>query len=149
MPFRAITSVIPPSKPSGGITRAICCRQTVADSGSSLRSFRQAVVRDAAKTTTWDVRDLYLAHLALSDISGGRFYHTERTNRSGPGIAGADEARSASGMEIGNHLERCRSATTSHCRRFRATFRATFGKAAGHSRRERHQPESGRPRPRL
>jgi predicted secreted hydrolase len=31
-----------------------------------------------------------MAHLALSDIEGGQFLHTERLNRSGPGIAGAD-----------------------------------------------------------
>ena len=59
--------------------------------GFELTFFRQGVNRDTAKNTTWDVHDLYLAHLALSDLSGGRFYHTERTNRSGPGIAGAEE----------------------------------------------------------
>lgn len=31
-----------------------------------------------------------MAHLALSDIDGGQFLHTERFNRTGPGIAGAD-----------------------------------------------------------
>ncbi|HXL21128.1 MAG TPA: lipocalin-like domain-containing protein [Candidatus Dormibacteraeota bacterium] len=60
--------------------------------GFELTFFRQAIDRDAAKNTTWDAQDLYLAHLALSDLTAGRFYHTERTNRSGPGIAGADEA---------------------------------------------------------
>ena len=30
-----------------------------------------------------------MAHLALSDIDGGRFFHTERLNRSAGGIAGA------------------------------------------------------------
>jgi predicted secreted hydrolase len=60
--------------------------------GFELTFFRQAVSRDAAKTAAWDVNDLYLAHLALSDLDGGKFYHTERTNRAGPGIAGASEA---------------------------------------------------------
>jgi predicted secreted hydrolase len=60
--------------------------------GFELTFFRQALDRDPARNTAWDVRDLYFAHLALSDLGGGRFYHTERTNRSGPGIAGADEA---------------------------------------------------------
>jgi predicted secreted hydrolase len=32
-----------------------------------------------------------LAHLALSDLDGGHFYHAERTNRSGPGLAGTSE----------------------------------------------------------
>ena len=45
--------------------------------------------RSQKNPTDWDVQDLYLAHLALSDLSGGHFYHTERLNRSGPGLAGA------------------------------------------------------------
>jgi predicted secreted hydrolase len=56
--------------------------------GFELTFFRQGVNRNATKTNSWDVRDLYLAHLALSDLDGGHFYHTERTNRAGPGIAG-------------------------------------------------------------
>jgi predicted secreted hydrolase len=66
--------------------------------GFELTFFREGVNRDAAKTSAWDVRDLYLAHLALSDLDGGRFYHTERTNRAGPGVAGA----SASDRRIWN-----------------------------------------------
>lgn len=60
--------------------------------GFELTFFRQGVDRSAAKPQTWDVRDVYLAHLALSDLEGGKFYHSERVNRSGPGIAGASEA---------------------------------------------------------
>src|SRR5207302_912964 len=55
--------------------------------GFELTFFRQAVSRDPAKVATWQVQDLYLAHLALSDLDGGKFYHAERTNRSGPGRA--------------------------------------------------------------
>ncbi len=33
-----------------------------------------------------------MAHLALSDLSGQRFYHDERLNRAGPGIAGIDQS---------------------------------------------------------
>jgi predicted secreted hydrolase len=62
--------------------------------GFELTFFRQGVDRDSAKTATWDVRDLYLAHLALSDLDGKHFYHAERTNRAGPGIAGIDGAQS-------------------------------------------------------
>jgi predicted secreted hydrolase len=61
--------------------------------GFELTFFRQAVSRDPAKAAAWDVKDIYLAHLALSDLDGGKFYHAERTNRSGPGIAGVDEIR--------------------------------------------------------
>jgi predicted secreted hydrolase len=60
--------------------------------GFELTFFRQAVNRDAAKTNSWDVRDLYLAHLALSDLDGHAFYHAERTNRAGPGLAGISAA---------------------------------------------------------
>ncbi len=60
--------------------------------GFELTFFRQAVSRDSAKAAAWDLRDLYLAHLALSDVDGGKFYHAERTNRSGPGIAAASES---------------------------------------------------------
>lgn len=60
--------------------------------GFELTFFRQAASRDAAKTGAWDLRDLYLAHLALSDLDGGKFYHAERINRSGPGIAAVSES---------------------------------------------------------
>src|SRR5580765_6445979 len=59
--------------------------------GFELTFFRQGVDRDAKSTGAWDVRDLYLAHLALSDLNSGKFLHAERTNRAGPGIAGASE----------------------------------------------------------
>lgn len=58
--------------------------------GFELTFFRQALNRDPDKKNTWDVQDVYLAHLALSDLDGQEFYHTERVNRSGPGIAGVD-----------------------------------------------------------
>jgi predicted secreted hydrolase len=63
--------------------------------GFELTFFRQGVDREAAPAGVWDVRDAWLAHLALSDLDGGGFYHAERLNRSGPGIAGASlqEAR--------------------------------------------------------
>jgi len=60
--------------------------------GFELTFFRQAISRDAAKNSSWDVRDIYLAHLALSDLDGRQYYHSERTNRSGPGIAGVSES---------------------------------------------------------
>ena len=58
--------------------------------GFELTFFRQGVDRDPGKTGPWDIQDLYLAHLALSDLDGGKFYHAERTNRAGPGLAGID-----------------------------------------------------------
>jgi predicted secreted hydrolase len=59
--------------------------------GFELTFFRQGVDRDPGKTEPWDIQDLYLAHLALSDLDSGKFYHAERTNRAGPGLAGIDE----------------------------------------------------------
>jgi predicted secreted hydrolase len=56
--------------------------------GFELTFFRQAVSRDPAQVSAWDVRDIYLTHLALSDLDGQKFYHSERINRAGPGIAG-------------------------------------------------------------
>ncbi len=66
--------------------------------GFELTFFRQGVSHEhssndssAKEKSAWNIHDLYLAHLALSDLSGGKFYHLERTNRAGPGIAGVDE----------------------------------------------------------
>src|ERR1700719_3504361 len=59
--------------------------------GFELTFFRQGVDRNPKYTGSWDLRDLYLAHLALSDVDGGKFIHVERANRAGPGIAGASE----------------------------------------------------------
>jgi len=58
--------------------------------GFELTFFRQSIDRDDTKRGAWDVQDLYLAHLALSDLDGGQFYHLERVNRAGPGIAGVN-----------------------------------------------------------
>ncbi len=62
--------------------------------GFELTFFRQGVSRDS-NDATWHVHDIYMAHLALSDISGRRFYHDERINRAGPGIASLDAASGA------------------------------------------------------
>ena len=57
--------------------------------GFELTFFRQGVSRDAS-ATPWSLHDLYMAHLALTDISGRRYFFTERINRAGPGIAAFD-----------------------------------------------------------
>ncbi len=62
--------------------------------GFELTFFRHAVQPPAtASTSVWDVQDVWLAHLALSDVDGNRFYHTERLNRTGAGLAGADQTQ--------------------------------------------------------
>lgn len=59
--------------------------------GFELTFFRQGVAR-TANSDPWYVHDLWMAHLALSDIGAQRFHHQERLNRSGPGLAGVDAA---------------------------------------------------------
>ncbi len=67
--------------------------------GFELTFFRQAqhIPPEAAhlEDNVWRPDQMYLAHLALSDIDGKTFYHTERLNRAGPGIAGADKSQRA------------------------------------------------------
>jgi predicted secreted hydrolase len=58
--------------------------------GFQMTFFRQAVDRSPKTDSPWALSDLYLAHLALSDIDNQLFYHRERLNRQGPGIAGID-----------------------------------------------------------
>ncbi len=59
--------------------------------GFELTFFRQGISR-AVSASPWFIHDVYMAHLALSDVSGGRYYAEERINRAGPGIAAADAA---------------------------------------------------------
>jgi predicted secreted hydrolase len=65
--------------------------------GFELVFFRQGQRQDGAveNSSAWRVDDLYLAHLALTDIDGHRFLYRKRLNRAGPGLAGAslDNAR--------------------------------------------------------
>lgn len=65
------------------------------DFGYELTFFRHGRhARPEPSAGVWDSGELYLAHLALTDIGSQRFRHSERLNRAGPGLAGADrEAR--------------------------------------------------------
>lgn len=57
--------------------------------GFELVFFRHAQHRGASDNpSTWRIDDLYLAHLALTDIDGRRFLYRKRLNRAGPGVAG-------------------------------------------------------------
>ncbi len=57
--------------------------------GFELVFFRSGQTRTNDNPSVWAAKDLYLAHAALTDIDGKRFYYDERPNREGPGIAGA------------------------------------------------------------
>jgi predicted secreted hydrolase len=62
--------------------------------GFELVFFRRGKDRDAASNpSVWRVEDVYLAHLALTDIDGHKFQYAQRLNRAGPGIAGIDVGR--------------------------------------------------------
>lgn len=58
--------------------------------GFELVFFRQAQRRGPSENrSAWRIDDLYLAHMALTDIDGKKFRYYKRLNRAGPGIAGA------------------------------------------------------------
>ena len=58
--------------------------------GFELVFFRQGQRRGATENrSAWRIDDLYLAHLALTDIDNKKFYKSQRLNRAGPGVAGA------------------------------------------------------------
>jgi predicted secreted hydrolase len=60
--------------------------------GFELVFFRQGQHRGPSDNpSAWRMDDLYLAHLALTDIDGRRFRYHQRLNRAGPGIAGISE----------------------------------------------------------
>jgi predicted secreted hydrolase len=57
--------------------------------GYQLTFFRIGVNPAPSNPSRWAVRDLHMAHLAVSDLDGGRFRFAERLNRAGVGWAGA------------------------------------------------------------
>ncbi len=65
--------------------------------GYQLTFFRTGLLDEprAARTSRLAARDLFLAHFARTDVSGGTFRYAERIHRSGLGAAGAREDRLA------------------------------------------------------
>ncbi len=57
--------------------------------GYQVTFFRVGVDPAPANPSRWAVRDLYMAHLALTDLENGRHLFDERLNRAGGGWAGA------------------------------------------------------------
>jgi len=65
--------------------------------GYQLTFFRQGVLFEAKdKKNPWSLRDIYLAHFTLTDVSKNRFWFSEHASRKGPGLSGASE----DGMDI-------------------------------------------------
>ncbi|MGH9761126.1 MAG: lipocalin-like domain-containing protein, partial [Blastocatellia bacterium] len=60
--------------------------------GYQLTFFRTGVVRHPLNPSRWAIRDLYMAHFAISDISNDSFSSFQRLNRAGVGWAGADQS---------------------------------------------------------
>ncbi|MEK6303797.1 MAG: lipocalin-like domain-containing protein [Acidobacteriota bacterium] len=60
--------------------------------GYQLTFFRVGVDRKPVNPSRWAVRDLYMAHFAVSDIDAESFHSFERINRAGIGWAGADSS---------------------------------------------------------
>jgi predicted secreted hydrolase len=58
--------------------------------GYELTFFRAALQPNVEQKSIWSTRDAYMAHLALTDVEGKQFFHAERLNRTGPGLAGVD-----------------------------------------------------------
>jgi predicted secreted hydrolase len=63
--------------------------------GYQLTFFRIGTDPQPTNPSAWTVRDLHMAHFAISDLSGGKYFHQQRLNRAGPGLCGADLERLA------------------------------------------------------
>jgi predicted secreted hydrolase len=61
--------------------------------GYQLTFFREAVDNPYPNPSRWRVDDLYLAHFAISDLSGKNFFYTQRISRAGISLAGADSGQ--------------------------------------------------------
>jgi len=57
--------------------------------GYQLTFFRIGVDPAPANPSKWAIRDLFMTHLAVSDVKGQRYRFTEKLTRGGPGLAGA------------------------------------------------------------
>jgi predicted secreted hydrolase len=62
--------------------------------GFELVFFREGETAAVEDKSAFALKDLYLAHAALTDAKGKRFVYEERLNRAGPGVAGASFAKS-------------------------------------------------------
>ncbi|WP_176159409.1 lipocalin-like domain-containing protein [Prosthecobacter debontii] len=61
--------------------------------GYQLTFFRIGAVNVPQVKSPWALRDVWMAHFAISDLSGQKYRCGDRLNREGPGLAGANEKR--------------------------------------------------------
>jgi predicted secreted hydrolase len=65
--------------------------------GYQLTFFRYGLVLQPSQpANAWSIRDMYLAHFAMTDGSKNAFHYAERVSRAGPGLAGAK----GTGMDV-------------------------------------------------
>ena len=57
--------------------------------GYQVTFFRVGIDAAPANPSRWAIRDIHMAHLAVSDPDGKRYRFDERLSRSGPGLSGA------------------------------------------------------------
>jgi predicted secreted hydrolase len=69
------------------------------DFGVQFTVFRQAVTPEAVSANPWQSNQIYLAHLALTDVASGRHQEFERMARGHPALAGAQAAPFAVWLE--------------------------------------------------
>lgn len=61
--------------------------------GYQLTFFRIGATPTPANASPWALRDVWMAHFAVSDLTSGKYHHADRLNRAGPGLAGATNER--------------------------------------------------------
>ncbi len=61
--------------------------------GYQLTFFRIGATPVPANVSPWALRDVWMAHFAVSDLMADKYHHADRLNRAGPGLAGAAEQR--------------------------------------------------------
>ena len=61
--------------------------------GYELTFFREGIERSPGQDYVWSLRNLYLAHFAVTDVSRRHFIADDRVSRSGPGLAGSSTGR--------------------------------------------------------
>jgi len=106
--------------------------------GFELTFFREGIhlTPQAAQSEdpTWRPDQIYLAHLALSDIDGGHFFHVARLNRAGPGLAGVslEQRREWNGnwQVLWTDLSSGRQQLQAMCDQFKLTLALTPEKPA-------------------
>lgn len=65
--------------------------------GYQLTFFRRGIrFQLPTPSNSWDIRDVYLAHFAVTDVSGRLFRAVDRLSRAGPGLAGSSQE----GMQV-------------------------------------------------